>query len=726
MNGWARSAFRRPFAACENIQFRLPNESRALTFAPRPLPFLLILFLAQPAAAQAPPPADAGRLAFFGDTTRAAIGWDSDNRLRGELWHVLREDERTAWIGELWATDRSAGGAKLSYHWRGDADAGVRKAFVAFDQNRWHDRKVTLGGGYETERWFASGYASAGVTGRREVGFEESSTAQTILGVDNGRPYAQDVTTTLTTRTFERAYDWGVGGRIGHFYAEPLLRVEAGLDYERGRNSTGQATVSLAAEKFFAGTPHSVGVAGEAYRKHGGIEPDRDDARVWLTYRYAFGGSAAWRSEQSYRMVEVPRAVPVAASAAAEPSVAPAPAASPAPSQPRMEKRIVKTTATASADAFFALDSAMLRPEAKAALDVAVARIKAAGFEGNVRVAGHTCDLGSAAYNLRLSQRRADAVRGYFVAQGLPAARVLAEGLGESAPRHPNTPASRPLNRRVDIEFVTFEDKVETVAVVSSAPPVAAAPTQAKPAPAPATPAASAVEWRREEIATEPAWLRRALRSSAGHKQTVDVYRTTAETTTVLEGPKRYLNRNPIARNDASTVPADATAQPIAVLGNDDDPDGDPLTIASVGTPAHGTVTISGVQVLYTPARGYTGADAFSYTASDGKGGTATAMVAVAVVRANRAPVARDDYAVAGYNQPVDVDVLANDSDPDGDRLTVLSFTQPQFGTVTRGPGSTLTYRSARDYIGYESFTYEVSDGKGGSARATVVVYADP
>jgi len=698
-----------------------------LTFAPRPLPFLLALILACPAAAQTPPPTDAGRLAYFGDTTRAAIGWDSDNRLRGELWHVLREDERTAWIGELWATDRSAGGAKLSYHWRGDVDAGVRKAFVAFDQNRWHDRKVTLGGGYETERWFASGYASAGVTGRREVGFEESSTTQTILGVDNGRPYAQDVTTTLTTRTFERAYDWGVGGRIGHFYAEPLLRVEAGLDYERGRNSTGQATVSLAAEKFFAGTPHSLGIAGEAYRKHGGIEPDRDDARVWLTYRYAFGGSAAWRPEQSYRMVEVPRAVPVAASVAAAPSVAPAPAASPAPSQPRVEKRIVKTTATASADAFFALDSASIRPEAKAALDVALARIKAAGFEGNVRVAGHTCDLGSAAYNLRLSQRRADAVRGYLVAQGLPAARVLAEGLGESAPRHPNTPASRSLNRRVDIEFVTFEDKVETVTIASpapAAPAAAVAPVEARPAPA--APAVPAVEWRREEIASEPAWLRRALRSSAGHKQTVDVYRTVAETTVVLEGPKRYLNRDPVARNDAASVEADATAQPIAVLGNDEDPDGDVLSVASVGVPAHGIATISGTQVLYTPARGYTGADSFSYTVSDGKGGTATATVAVAVVRTNRAPVARDDYAVAGYNQPVDVDVLSNDSDPDGDRLTVVSFTQPQFGTVTRGPGGTLTYRAPPNYIGYESFTYEVGDGKGGSARATVVVYADP
>ena len=694
----------------------------------RPLACLVALLIAPAAAAQAVPPPDAGKLAYFGDTTRAAIGWDSDNRLRGELWHVLREDERTAWIGELWATDRSAGGAKLSYHWRGDGDAGVRKAFAALDQNRWHDRKVTLGGGYEAERWFASGYLSAGVTGRREVAVDSISSTQTILGVDNGRPYAQDVTTTITTRTFERAYDWGVGGRVGHFYAEPLLRVEAGLDYERGRGSTGQATLSLGAEKFFAGTPHSVGIAGEAYRKHGGIEPDRDDARVWLTYRYAFGGTA-WRPEKTYRMVEVPRAAPATAPAAtpatASPGVTPPPPS--APASPRVEKRIVKTTATASADAFFALDSAAIRPEAKAALDAAIARIRAAGFEGNIRVSGHTCDLGSAAYNLRLSQRRADAVRGYLVEQGLPAERVLAEGLGEAAPRHPNAPATRPLNRRVDIEFVTYEDKVETVTIPApapAAPPAAVPPAQAKPAPA--APPIPAVEWRREEVASEPAWMRRALRSTAGHKQTVDFYRSATETTAVVEGPKRFLNRNPLARNDSASVEADSAAQPIAVLGNDEDPDGDTLSIAAVGAPAHGTATISGTQVLYTPSRGYVGADSFSYTVSDGKGGTANATVAVAVVRANRPPVARDDYAVAGYNQPVDVDVLANDSDPDGDRLTVVSFTQPQFGAVSRGPGGTLTYRAPPNYIGYESFTYEVGDGRGGNARATVVVYADP
>lgn len=174
------------------------------------------------------------------------------------------------------------------------------------------------------------------------------------------------------------------------------------------------------------------------------------------------------------------------------------------------------------------------------------------------------------------------------------------------------------------------------------------------------------------------------------------------------------------------TIEADATARPIAVLANDSDPDGDALAIASVGSPSHGTATISGTQVLYTPARGYTGPDAFSYTASDGNGGTATATVTVTVVRTNHPPVANDDFVMAGYNKPADVDVLANDSDPDGDALVVLSFTQPSHGTVTRRAGGVLTYRANTGFIGYDAFTYEAGDGKGGTARATVVVFADP
>ena len=64
----------------------------------------------------------------------------------------------TAWIGELWLSERSASGAQLSYHWQpegGGKEAFVRKLFGAVDQNRWHDRKITAGGGADIRLiWF--------------------------------------------------------------------------------------------------------------------------------------------------------------------------------------------------------------------------------------------------------------------------------------------------------------------------------------------------------------------------------------------------------------------------------------------------------------------------------------------------------------------------------------------------------------------------------------------
>jgi hypothetical protein len=73
----------------------------------------------------------------------------------------------------------------------------------------------------------------------------------------------------------------------------------------------------------------------------------------------------------------------------------------------------------------------------------------------------------------------------------------------------------------------------------------------------------------------------------------------------------------------------------------------------------------------------------------------------------------------------VTIDVLANDSDADGDALAVVSFTQPPNGSVTR-QGNKLVYLSRLNFIGYDRFSYTVSDGRGGTATASVTVFADP
>ncbi len=90
-------------------------------------------------------------------------------------------------------------------------------------------------------------------------------------------------------------------------------------------------------------------------------------------------------------------------------------------------------------------------------------------------------------------------------------------------------------------------------------------------------------------------------------------------------------DRPPVAVADTASTPAGAPVV-IAVLANDSDPDGDPLTVASVIQPAHGSAAINANNtVTYSPAAGYSGQDVFGYTISDGRGGTATASVTISV-----------------------------------------------------------------------------------------------
>ena len=88
----------------------------------------------------------------------------------------------------------------------------------------------------------------------------------------------------------------------------------------------------------------------------------------------------------------------------------------------------------------------------------------------------------------------------------------------------------------------------------------------------------------------------------------------------------------------------------------------------------------------------------------------------------NRAPTAVADTASTGRDAPVEVDVRANDSDPDGDALSVESVTQPQHGTAAIQPSGKIRYTPASGYEGGDSFTYAVGDGRGGTASAVVAL----
>ena len=131
----------------------------------------------------------------------------------------------------------------------------------------------------------------------------------------------------------------------------------------------------------------------------------------------------------------------------------------------------------------------------------------------------------------------------------------------------------------------------------------------------------------------------------------------------------------------------------VPVLANDSDPDGDVLTVTSVGTPANGTATLNGSSVTYTPNPGFTGSDSFPYTISDGHGNSATATVTITVTPDSESSADREQRCCdsTAMDTPVTVPVLANDSDPDGDVLTVTSVGTPANGTATLN-GNSVTY----------------------------------
>lgn len=106
--------------------------------------------------------------------------------------------------------------------------------------------------------------------------------------------------------------------------------------------------------------------------------------------------------------------------------------------------------------------------------------------------------------------------------------------------------------------------------------------------------------------------------------------------------------------------------------------------------------------------------------------GRDTATVTITVFAVNEFPTARNDTASTRENGAARIPVLRNDSDPDGDRLRVQSFTRPSNGRVSRNSDGSLTYTPKRGYSGRDSFTYTVSDGNGGTDTATVRIRVRP
>ena len=198
-------------------------------------------------------------------------------------------------------------------------------------------------------------------------------------------------------------------------------------------------------------------------------------------------------------------------------------------------------------------------------------------------------------------------------------------------------------------------------------------------------------------------------------------------------------NDDPTANNDSLDVNEDASSVLLDLLANDTFlPDvNETLQIVSSGTlSAGGTVTIAsnGSHVLYTPLANFDGQETFSYTISDGNGGTDTATVTIDLQSSSDNPLAQtDSFSVDEDSTGNVLDVLANDNSPDSNTELLVTAV----GTPTQGGIATIAtdqksilYSPAPDYFGTEAFTYTISAGSSGSDDGVVLMtiadIADP
>ncbi|OYX75959.1 MAG: hypothetical protein B7Y95_00600, partial [Rhizobiales bacterium 32-66-11] len=265
--------------------------------------------------------------------------------------------------------------------------------------------------------------------------------------------------------------------------------------------------------------------------------------------------------------------------------------------------------------------------------------------------------------------------------------------------------------------------------------------------------------------------------------------------TGTVTGTVISVNEAPVAGDDTFNVPEDGIST-FTVLGNDKDADGDVLRVVAIDgqavvavagsdgtlsttpvTVANGSVVVNASGALvFTPKPNFNGATSFTYTVSDGQGGTDTATVKLTVAPVNDAPVAANDSFTVAADVGTTLNLLANDSDIDGDTLRIVAINGVQInsnqgeaavkskseaalastsrsddGAVSTGSASTTTAASTQattikiadgtlvlnadgtvlftpntHFSGKTSFTYAVSDGHGATATATAVVNVAP
>jgi hypothetical protein len=188
----------------------------------------------------------------------------------------------------------------------------------------------------------------------------------------------------------------------------------------------------------------------------------------------------------------------------------------------------------------------------------------------------------------------------------------------------------------------------------------------------------------------------------------------------------RVFDVSPVAVPAFFGVGQDGSQNQLNIFRDDYDPNDDFFFLSNVVTPQHGTIVYSldASTFQYTPTAGFYGIDSFNYSITNLHGGTAFATVTVFVNQSGNNPPSANDVTLtlqtnvytAAFN------AITNSSDPDGDTETLFAVTSPRYGSVSNDASGNITYTRNPAFFGSDTFTYVVTDGKGGYVVGNALV----
>jgi hypothetical protein len=657
-------------------------------------------------------------LSYVGNDASVSLGVNEEGETEGQLMGVFGRNSTRATVAQLWWDRAGAGGLQADFNWLWGFDpirarehpeeATVARLSFALDQNSDHDRKATVGFGIERREYSLEAYLSGGISGARRSDTSIANTQATIHGTDEIGDYTQVETTSTETIFDRKPYGAELGFQASHFFESTSTRIHGGLSYQDGDDGASANTFSVGLDTPLGTRGWGLSALAEHVSKHGSLDGDANDDRLAVFLRYEFGAHGSF----------------VPTSQLEDPAWISRSLARPSSAHPRVVEsyrtRKTENVTTTRSPKSYTNHFPTAQNDSASVTDGTSVTIAVLANDSDpdhdalsitgVTQPGHgvaTIASGAIVYAPVSAFSGTDTFR-YTISDGHggTASADVSVTIGAAPNRAPQAvadAASTTFGQPVTIRVLANDSDPDgdALAIVGVTQPVG-----------------GTVSIDGTTLAFTPS---PGFSGVARFTYTIDDGHGGTSSAPVTVNVAAQPNRPPVAADDTATT-AFATPVTIDVLANDSDPDRDMLGIASIAPPANGTAAISGNAIVYTPNATFSGIDRFTYTISDGRGGSASAAVTVTVMpQPNRPPVAVDDAATTAFQTAVAINVLANDSDPDGDPLAISGVTTPANGTVSAS-GGTITYTPAAGYSGIDRFTYTIDDGRGGTATANVTV----